>query len=82
MPDSSLNLLIAGMVACSTQILSSVRLHNSLPIDSDMLPGPKGATQIEDPAVASGSSTVLAVGDYLVGDTEDEGLSGHPDIRY
>lgn len=25
---------------------------------------------------------VFAVGDYLVGDADDEYLSGHPDIRY
>jgi hypothetical protein len=33
------------------------------------------------PAVV-GKAKVFAVGDYLVGDAEDELLSGHPDIRY
>jgi hypothetical protein len=26
--------------------------------------------------------SILVVGDYVVGDAEDEYLSGHPDIRY
>ncbi|OUJ73370.1 hypothetical protein [Hymenobacter crusticola] len=36
----------------------------------------------ERPGHSKPTKNVFALGDYLIGDTEDNMLSGHPDIRY
>ena len=36
----------------------------------------------EHPAYGKYSTTVFALGDYIIGDTDDNMISGHPDIRY
>lgn len=36
----------------------------------------------EHPAYSKLNASFLALGDYLIGDTDDNMISGHPDIRY
>ncbi|UOQ73581.1 hypothetical protein [Hymenobacter cellulosilyticus] len=43
---------------------------------------PLEETSAQEAELSATPATVLAVGEYLVGDTEDTLLNGHPDIRY